>query len=319
VSQRFPIDNLDPAIRAAREGMPWAQTAFYNATPANTNPAIITMSGAFPRATNYGVGGTNTANYEYSFYGTAEGDERVNEPWWQGRYPQLVAANEDGATPLKCRMSLSGRRIADDSLWDAAKTILFAGDSILGTGPPAGSARSSLAHFQVLNYLRAAGKDYRVAVKQLGGTTTSHGEAWRDEGLLDVPGVDVVAYQWGANDCANSVSSVTYSANWSAFVNWALLRWPTCHVLMLGPSPAENNTTDTNAAAYRTALSGYVSGLGNSRVKYLNLGTAFTRTDTSNYATTDTTGSHIHPNVQGNAAIYTNCWLPFLSANLDWF
>jgi hypothetical protein len=240
----------------------------------------------------------------------------INQIWPGQMSINVVLANEGGSTPLVLRGSLNGYRITDDLRYEAARVLYWVGDSIQNTGPGSAATSLAFASFQVRDYLRTLGRDYRLLSKSVSGTTSTQAETNRQLGLLDVPKADLIMYQMGANDGSQSVAAGTYQANWTNFITWALNLYPRANILMLGTTPAENNTTETNLATLRTNMSAFVTALGNARVKYCNLGGAFTRTDTTNYISSDTTGSHIHPSNQGNTAI-ANVLKAFLLSNLS--
>jgi hypothetical protein len=337
---------FDLGTKCAKEGFFAGGNVTYNASPgAGTTSGLITAAAPacgqamYVDAITFGASRTvncrmqiqNTTAQQTTLGFTGYGEQSFvaaagipviipfKSVFWGGFYPTIRVDGEAGSTPLFANLGWSGYQIADDSNFDAAKTILMVGDSIQATGPSAGSFRDALAVWQMRDYLRSLGHDYRLVMKQVGGTVTSQAEAWRKYGHLDIPGnVALIFYQMGANDCSGAVSSGVYSANWALFVNWALLRWPTCKIVMFGVTPAENNTTETARVAYRSALSSYVNGLANSRVKFCDLGSSFNRTNTANYISSDPGGSHIHPSNAGNAAIYA-VQKTFIDANASWF
>lgn len=226
--------------------------------------------------------------------------------------------NEAGGVALTVRAAVNGYRIADDPRLEASKSILMIGDSIQATGPSSGSGRDALAVWQLLGHIRDNRKDYRLIMKQAGGSTSTNAEMWRRYGYLDLPfPPSLILYQMGVNDAGQAMSAATYQANWSAFTTWALARWPQCKILMLGPTPIEDNTAHAAAETLRSNMSAFVTGLNNPRVKYLNLGTAFDRTVSSNYTSSDTPGARVHPSNAGNTAIGT-VLKNWATANLSW-
>lgn len=55
----------------------------------------------------------------------------------------------------------------------------------------------------------------------------------------------------------------------------------------------------------RSAAQAAVTAAADPKVFYLSLGGAFDRKNTANYATSDPTGSHIHPSDSGHAQVFT--------------
>ena len=212
---------------------------------------------------------------------------------------QVIGAS--GSTTVTGAMTLSGWRITDDLAFEAEKTVLFVGDSILnGTGP---SNTANVWAFLFRDYLRALGVHARVVLKSLSGSTTSDHETFRAAGYHDIAAPDLIVYTLGVNDAGGAVSGSAYTSNLTAFWSWASKRYPDAKMVICGVTPLENNTSEANAATLRSAASSYVSGVADSRLKYINLGSAFDRTVSSNYVGSDPAGSRVHPNDTGHAAI----------------
>jgi hypothetical protein len=217
----------------------------------------------------------------------------------------LKTENGDNANVI-LKMHTSGWRITDDLNLTARKSILWVGDSILrGSGLTGGvAAGKDMYSFITKEYLNLQGFDYRLINRAVGGASSVNSELWRVQDRLTTQSprnVGIVFYNMGANDSADPA---TYTTNLTTFVQWALMKFPTALIIVLGPTPAENNTTEAGLVTIRGNASSYVSGLANSRVKYLNLGTAFDRTlGVTVYSTADSAGVRIHPNVASNAAI----------------
>lgn len=323
--------------------MPWGVNATYSGTPAagassvlTTTPLPLGQSG-FVKSLTFGasracdvrlqITPNNGSALGFGTIGPGEisftySGGVVQVPYgdvlWGSTWINVQLIGETGSDAIKVHAGLSGYRIADDMRFDAAKVLLMVGDSIQATGPANGSYRDALAIWKVRDCLLSRGKDYRLVMKQVSGTTSSTADLWRRYGYLDAPQADLACYQMGANDATTALAPATYQANWAAFASWALARWPSCRVLFLGTTPAEKNADEAYLATLRSDMSAFVASLANPRVKYLDLGSAFDRTVSANYASTDTAGSRLHPSVQGNQAVYDNCWKPFLDANMGW-
>jgi lysophospholipase L1-like esterase len=198
-------------------------------------------------------------------------------------------------------LSAHGWAITDDFEWSAPKVALFVGDSILnGTGP---TATARMWPFLVKSYWRSLGTRARIVLKSVSGSTSSDHEAWRAAGYHDIPQVDLVVYALGVNDAGTGVTDVTYTANLAAFWAHVSKRWPTAKMIVCGPTPIENNTAETRAAGLRAAGAAWVAAQANARLRFVDLGSAFNRAVSSNYASSDTAGSRVHPNDTGNAAV----------------
>ena len=218
----------------------------------------------------------------------------------------LSVRNVQDASPTTVNlfggMSGQGWKLTDDFSFNAPKRVLFVGDSILnGTGP---TKTANMWPFLVRDHLRALGSNARVVLKSASSSTSTHHEGWRAAGYHDVDDPDLIVYAVGANDAITGAATGTYTTNITAFWTWASKRYPNARVVICGVTPLENNTSETNAAALRSAASGYVTSVNDARLKYINLGAAFDRTSgTTNYATSDTAGSRVHPNDTGHAAV----------------
>jgi lysophospholipase L1-like esterase len=200
-------------------------------------------------------------------------------------------------------ISASGWRISDDLDFSAPKTVLIISDSTLnGTGP----TKTALAWaFLFKKHLRDEGVRARILLKSVSSVKTTDMEGYRAAGYLDIPKADLILYNVGINDAGAAVSDGTYTTNITAFWDWASMRFPSAKAIICGVSPLENNTSETRAVGLRTAASTYVSGVASAKLKFIDLGSAFDRTVSSNYASTDTPGSRVHPSDAGHASLAT--------------
>jgi hypothetical protein len=224
----------------------------------------------------------------------------------------------NGVATAEVDVNINGLVLTDSLNFDANNLCLWVGDSITEmSGLPQNNIakKFELHTHMVNNYLISKGKDTRLSIQAKGGTTSTQGESARLRGFFDALGkAQYYFYHFGANDASQGVSSSVYTSNIDKFITWALYKNPTSIIIILGITPVENNTTNTNAIALRSSANTYVNGLGLSNVFYCELGNAFDRTNSSFYSTADTSGSRIHPNVAGMAAIY-NVISTFLLAN----
>jgi len=224
-------------------------------------------------------------------------------------FPNIVVylENGDGTTTGKVDVSLNGIVLTDSQNFDANNLCIWVGDSITAmSGLPQNNIayKYQLHTHMVNNYLISKGKDTRLSVQAVGGTTSTQGESARLRGFFDGPGkAQYYFYHFGMNDTSTSNPSV-YTANIGKFINWAFSKNSSAKIIILGITPAENETTNTNAIALRAGASAFVSGLSLSNVYYCELGSAFDRLNSSFYSTADSAGNRVHPNVAGMAAIY---------------
>nr|WP_087873006.1 GDSL-type esterase/lipase family protein [Arthrobacter globiformis] len=124
-------------------------------------------------------------------------------------------------------------------------------------------------------------------------------ESHRGLGAYVLPQADLICYSLGANDAATAVAAATYTTNVKNMIAHKQSRYPGGTMIVFGPAPDENNTNETNAIAIRTAASVAAFEANDPKVAYVNLGGAFDRTVSGNYASTDPTGSRIHPSDVG--------------------
>jgi lysophospholipase L1-like esterase len=214
----------------------------------------------------------------------------------------------DGASSAAARdlygtVSLAGYTITDDLNFGAEKTILAIGDSILnGTGP---TKSNNLWTFKLRDYFKTQGKTVRIVQKANSGMTSSEVETARKDGHYDGVEADLIIYAVGANDASGGVARETYRTNLEAMWTHVQRRWPNAKMIVCGVSPVENNTTHAAAETLRTEAADFVADQDSDRLFYINLGAAFTRTDASYYASSDSAGSRVHPDDDGHAAIAT--------------
>lgn len=198
---------------------------------------------------------------------------------------------------------LVGWSLADSINFEAKKTIAMFGDSKWnGTGP---SVVTKCIPWLINRHYRAKGVDCRYILKAYSGSTTAGHENFRATGRYDFERLDALFYNVGLNDAVAGTATATTMANVQAFTQWKQKHHPDAALVLFGPEPAEHNTTEANLAALRTAMAAYVTGLGDPKVKFCDLGGAFDRTVSGNYASTDTAGSRIHPDNDGNTFVWS--------------
>jgi len=233
-----------------------------------------------------------------------------------GGAPQASIRNVYDAdkTGVNFAMYAQGWSLTDDLDYAAPKTMLWIGDSITagGTGP---TVKSNQYDWRVRKYYRDKGIRVRMVNMSLSGQTSVVLESRRALGVYDGIPADLICYSPGINDASQAVSASTYRANVDAVIAWKKAIHPKAELIVFGPTPAENNTTETAAAALRAQATAAVTAAADAKVSYCNLGAAFDRTVSSNYASSDSAGSRVHPNDAGHAAIWAVV-APFLDANV---
>lgn len=200
--------------------------------------------------------------------------------------------------------SAAGYAIYDDFNTKADKVMLVIADSILnGTAGITGKPKSM--EWLTRGYFRDQGANLRVINKSVSGSTTSDHERFRAHGLYDFPQVDYLHYQLGTNDAGAGASAATVQANVAAMIAHKQKLYPDATMIVWGPTPRENTTTETTLISLRTGMQAAVTAAADPKVKYASLAAAFDRTLSSNYASSDTAGDRIHPNDAGHAAAYS--------------
>lgn len=206
-----------------------------------------------------------------------------------------------------------GWSLTDDMDYAAPKTMLWIGDSITagGTGP---TIKTNQFDWRVRKYYRDKGIRVRMVNMSLSGQTSIVQESRRAQGAFDGIPADLICYSMGPNDAAQGVAASTYRANVDAAIAWKKVMHPAARMVVFGPTPNENNTTEAAQVTLRAEAAAAVTAAADSKVKFCDLGSAFNRTTASNYASSDAAGSRVHPSDAGHAAIWAVVQ-PFLDAN----
>jgi lysophospholipase L1-like esterase len=209
-----------------------------------------------------------------------------------------------GNVSYRASLAVNGWKITDDMNYNAQRTALFVGDSILnGTSGP--NTTSQVWATMVRNHLaEKSGLTTRMVLKSISGSTSADHELWRAGGYHDIQGADIGFYAVSVNDAGASIAPAAYIANVTAFWAWWAKRYPGAVLFVCGTTPLENNGSETNAVALRAAASAYVASVSSPFLKYIDLSSSFDRTQgVTFYAGSDTAGSRVHPNTAGHASI----------------
>lgn len=191
-------------------------------------------------------------------------------------------------------ITATGRTMTDDFNFTADHTIMVAGDSTTnGTGP---TATQTMYPFLVREWLNSQGYNCRVLLKSASGTTSAEHETFRKQGWHSstLNKYSLGIYNLGINDAGGAVSSATFLANVTAFWNWWSKAYPNAPLIILGPTPLENNTTEAAAATYRSAVAAWVTSVNSPRLAFADPTALWDRAVTANYAGSDTPGSRVH-------------------------
>lgn len=203
--------------------------------------------------------------------------------------------------------------ITDDFNYNARKTIEWVGTSITnGSGP---TSTGTMYHTLLLSYLRKVGKSVRQELYGISGSTTATHYSLFTKGAYDVTmnkvPPDVLVIELGVNDASAGTVTATYTQRLQLYAERFLTNPEKANimVLILGATPLENTTAYNNSVTLDAAASALVTtmqGTYPNRIFFVPLSSSFDRLVASNYASTDTPGSRIHPSDQGCQAIMTN-------------
>lgn len=199
--------------------------------------------------------------------------------------------------------SASGWQVYDDFNYSADKVGLVIGDSILNSTAGVTSKLKSM-EWLVRQRFAAAGANVRFINRSISGTTSNEHERRRAHGDYDFPQVDYLHYQVGTNDNSAGITPTVHQANVAAMIAWKKARYPSAKMVVYGPTPLQDDTSETALAALRAAAAAAVTAAADPKVKFCSLAAAFDRTNTANYATTDAAGAKTHPSDAGHAAAF---------------
>lgn len=199
-----------------------------------------------------------------------------------------------GSVSYRGAVYVSGRVLTDDFEYDAPYLMVCAGDSTInGVGP---TKTSAMWPFVFKRWLTDQGYRTRVVLKSRSGSTSTDHEAWRTAGwhgsVIGKPAIGV--YNLGINDAVTAISSATHLANVQAYWDWWQAAYPNAPLIILGPTPLENNTSEAAAATYRTAVAAWVTTEANAKLKFADPTDLWDRTASANYAASDTPGDRVH-------------------------
>lgn len=199
-----------------------------------------------------------------------------------------------GAVNYKGTVTLVGRVITDDFNLTAPYTLLYTGNSTAaGTGP---SATEKAQAFLIRDYLREQGYDCRLVLKAVGGSTSVDHDTWRKQGwhstVVQRPNLGILDID--INDAGNGITPAVNLEKAQAFWTDWKSRYPGVPLIVIGCTPLENDTSESNAAAMRTAKADWIDAANDPLLKFVDMTGAWDRKVTSNYLGSDTAGSRVH-------------------------
>lgn len=322
------LQSMDLIERCAREGEPWmgraTNTATFDGVTDNLGLGTLTP----PRVnkivflTSFTVSCNQSIDGQFAI-GGANGTEQLV---WRGNIlkgqavtvpcKMMLPSWLSSVASFTCRLTitpesnslagslaLTGYKITDDLNFSASKVVLAIGDSLLnGTGP------TKTANSWVVKLLAKMKEqaDVRLINMSVSGSGTANWEEMIDGGRLDaVQQADVILYAVSVNDAGAGTTAAAYRARLEKLLAWKNKKFPNALMIIYGTTPLENSTSHSNAETLRAEAADFVSDTNSPRLKYCNLGAAFTRTDSTKYIVSDSPGNRVHPNDSGNADIAT--------------
>jgi len=233
----------------------------------------------------------------------------------------LITQYDSDGTAIVITGGISGIDITDDLNLTSDKNILFIGDSIQYGANLNATAQTYLPNAvyttKIRDYYNDKGVNAEMVVMAVHAITTGGLERNRINGLYNSRKWDLIVYCAGTNNtiagAAQSVIDTQLAAatlDYQNFVKWKKNMQTQAKLLMLGPTPMFNATREAQLVGLRTAMQNTVQTLGDSKTKYLSLGTAYTATVQGNYSEAAGTDG-VHPNVASNALMF-NVVKPFL-------
>jgi len=243
------------------------------------------------------------------------GDARVNV---MGVYDPVTKAQiNTTTTPTTVTGTVSfhsGIELADkDVTCDAL--LNFIGDSI--TVAETGiTLKQDAWTWQTRYKLRAGSNRIRMVLNAVSGTTTAQHLIRLKQGEYDTPGSKLINILLGTNNAAQAGTAIAYTNDMREIVSYLRAMNPDAIIVMCGATPTDNNTWHALLEQYRAANVALETEFADPKIKSLNLGDSFDRTQSATYyASSDSTGSKIHLNVAGNLAVATNWWTKFTAFN----
>jgi lysophospholipase L1-like esterase len=231
-----------------------------------------------------------------------------------------VVCTDTIGTAVTISVNFFGYNLTKNSNVFASRQLLWVGDSIsYGTGStsfenvtttnPTQSSTANQEPFaqQIKKNLINKGYDFWLTNKAQSSMTTDSIVQAIKWGYYDMSNPNLIVIMIGANDAYNlGVGGLNVSANQTIFLNnitfinnYFLKRFPNSKILWLGSTPSATNADETRIEIGRGIINTYITGLSNTNIKYYSLATAFDRTNTANYLTSDT----IHPTAQNAISI----------------
>jgi len=215
------------------------------------------------------------------------------------------------------RVTFFGETVANEPVQNAKVRAQIVADSI-NAGISA-TLIENMYNWQFRNELRLREVSFSIPYnKSVSGSGSEQHLRYFRNGRYVSPDVNVYIIALGANDFSiYGKTKAQYKAIFIEMINLILSSESTPLIILQTPPLHENDAYETVNVQFREALTEInTTYLSLNRVFLIDIATnSFDRKVTTNYMPSDTAGSRIHPSDIGNAAIFTNCIIPFLNSS----
>jgi hypothetical protein len=248
--------------------------------------------------------------------GSLEGNFQVN---FKQLMPRDAVASGGAPVSVTHGIGATGFFATDDLNFDAQKVMLQTGDSIINSNGILLMEQKATSWYPWLTkeYLRSKGHDVRLVNMGVSSSFSPGHDKFRLAGKYDLERIDWWFDSTGAND-NGATTPAAFRAFKDAQIAYKQQYYPACKLVLQGPTPLENNASETLLEALRVQMQAAVVAANDPNVLYCNLagtGTIDRTAGTLHYVTTDGAGVRVHLNAVGLKKIYTDVVKPFLDAN----
>lgn len=220
----------------------------------------------------------------------------------------------DNADGVYSEINLLGYSMYEDVDFVCDDKILCVGDSImLGY---TGSTRKD-GHFLWMfkNYLSGKGNRCQIINEAVSGSTSQSVRAFMSNGLFSyVPNASFILENHGANDVGQNTTPENFQLYLDELCAWKQSLYPNATLILFGGTTLQNTASNTAGNVFRNLKRDKVASINDPKILYCDLNVIQNPVN-ADYVPTDTSGSGIHINDQGNQKVWDNGLLPFLEEN----
>jgi len=221
--------------------------------------------------------------------------------------------------------TLIGQRICSDLDFNADFTIWGIGDSIWRNSNTnnlnllAGETWLFRLKDKINTNLSTRLKRIRLINTSIEGKTTTNFERTRLNNELEVDRADIILYGLCVNDAIDGTAGFSNTAydNFVSFIKYKQRRYPNSYLVLVGGTPLQNNTANSNLVTIRSRMVQAVTEAADPKIIYISQESTFDRTISGNYSTSDAAGSGVHPVGNTNyESMATNIYNALVSAGI---